>query len=100
MYSSVLFGQDKSLAALVMMAPTARWSDWFLKYWAITDDPNAYKAAFKPLDPVTSLKNANGRPVLLQFATQDLYVSADTATEITTPPAPAPWKRTTAPITR
>lgn len=83
MYSSVVFGDDASVSALVMMAPTARWADWFLPYWPHNDDPESYKAAMKPLDPVTALKKADGRPVLLQFATEDLYVSSDTADEIT-----------------
>ena len=83
MYSSDLFGQDQSIAALVMMTPTARWADWFLKYWPIADDPASYQAAMAPYDPVTALGNANGRPILLQFGQNDQYVSADTAQEIT-----------------
>lgn len=82
MYSSVVFGEDPSISALVMMAPTARWADWFLPYWPHSDDPDSYKASMKALDPVTALKKANGRPVLLQFATEDQYVPADTANEI------------------
>jgi dienelactone hydrolase len=82
MYSSVVFGEDPSIAALVMMAPTARWGDWFLPYWPHNDNPDSYKAQMKPLDPVTALKKADGRPVLLQFATQDQYVPAATADEI------------------
>jgi predicted esterase len=83
MYTSVVFGEDQSISALVMMAPTARWADWFLPYWHHDDNPDSYKAAMKPLDPVTALKKADGRPVLLQFASEDQYVSADTADEIT-----------------
>ena len=83
MYSSVVFGEDQSIRALVMMAPTARWADWFLRYWPISDDPAAYKQAFVPFDPVTALTHANGRPVLLQFANADQYVPAATAAEIT-----------------
>jgi hypothetical protein len=35
-----------------------------------------------PIDPVTWLKSADGRPVLLQFAGQDKFVPADIAAEI------------------
>jgi predicted esterase len=84
MYSGVLFGQDPSVAALVMMTPTARWADWFLPYWPHKDDPTTYKAALAPLDPVTELPDAAGRPVLLQFAKNDQYVPSATADEITT----------------
>jgi hypothetical protein len=74
MYSSIVFGADPSLDGMVMMAPTARWSDWFLRYWEIADPAEAYEAAMAPLDPVTWLPEAAGRPMRLQFASEDQYV--------------------------
>ena len=71
-----------------MMAPTARWADWFAKYWQISDDVDDYKAALASYDPVSTLPNAGGRPILLQFATQDQYVSADVADEISAAAGP------------
>jgi predicted esterase len=82
MYAGVLFGSDPRPSALVMMAPTARWADWFLRYWAIVDPGPVYVAGMAPLDPVTWLPSAAGRPVLLQFAGHDQYVPADVAAEI------------------
>jgi len=82
MYASVVFGSDDRPAALVMLAPTARWGDWFLRYWAHGDAPEAYLSAMAPLDPVTRLGAAEGRPILLQFAGQDPYVPANVAREI------------------
>jgi predicted esterase len=82
MYASVLFGSDSRASALVMMAPTARWGDWFLQYWAIAGSHEAYAAAMAPLDPVTWLGRAAGRPVLLQFAAHDQYVPASVASEL------------------
>lgn len=91
MYSSVLFARDARPKALVMMAPTARWADWYLRYWNITDDPDQYRATMAPLDPVTALADAadGGRPVLLQFASSDQYVPSDVADEITTAAGPS-----------
>ncbi len=85
MYSSVLFSRDARPKLLVMMAPTARWADWYLRYWNITDDADGYRATMAPLDPVTALADAapSGRKVLLQFANQDQYVPSDVAAEIT-----------------
>jgi predicted esterase len=83
MYSSVVFGSDPSTKGLVMMSPTARWADWFIRYWSISDDPAAYRAAMAPLDPVTALAHTDGRPVLLQFARSDQYVPQTVAAEIT-----------------
>jgi dienelactone hydrolase len=82
MYSSVVFGADDRLKALVVMAPTARWADWFYRYWEISDDEADYTAALAPMDPVTWLPLAGPRPVLLQFAGNDQYVPADVAAEI------------------
>jgi predicted esterase len=79
MYASVVFGSDARVAALVVMAPTARWGDWFLRYWAVSGSHDAYSAAMAPLDPVTWLGRASGRPVLLQFAAHDPYVPAAVA---------------------
>ncbi|MEP7159445.1 MAG: hypothetical protein ABI797_08445, partial [Chloroflexota bacterium] len=83
MYSSVLFSRDQRPRALVMMAPTARFADWYLRYWPITDDPDQYRTTMAPFDPVTTLAGGGGgRPVLLQFATGDRFIPADVAAEI------------------
>jgi YVTN family beta-propeller protein len=65
-----------------MMAPTARWADWFARYWPITDGPAEYGAALAPLDPVTALSEAGGRAVLLQFGSQDRFLPLAVADEI------------------
>jgi dienelactone hydrolase len=83
MYQSIFFGADLHLDALVVMAPTARWADWFYRYWGISDSEADYLAAMAPLDPVTWLPGADGRPVLLQFASNDEYVPQAVAEEIT-----------------
>jgi predicted esterase len=84
MYSSIVFGADPAPIGLAMMAPTARWADWFLRYWQI-DDPEAdYLAAMAPLDPVTWLPRGAERPILLQFADHDQYVPEAVAAEIAT----------------
>ena len=82
MYSSVMVAADQRPKALAMMAPTARWADWFYRYWLISDEEAAYKAALEPFDPVTALTQAGGRPVLLQFAALDQFVPEDVADEI------------------
>lgn len=83
MYNSILFAADSSIRGMVMMAPTARWGDWFLRYWAIGDADEDYLAAMAPLDPVTGLSQTAGRPVLLQFGSRDRFIPAEVAEEIT-----------------
>jgi dienelactone hydrolase len=82
MYASVVFGTDERLSGLVVMAPTARWGDWFLRYWPIADAEEEYLAAMGPVDPVTWLAEADGRPILLQFGSDDQYVPEQVAAEI------------------
>lgn len=82
MYSSIVFGADPTLDGMVMMAPTARWGDWFVPYWEIADPAPDYQAAMAPLDPVTWLREADGRPMRLQFASDDQYVPEAVAAEI------------------
>ncbi|MGH2392412.1 MAG: alpha/beta hydrolase family protein [Candidatus Limnocylindria bacterium] len=94
MYQSILFGADHHLDGLVLMAPTARWADWFYRYWAISDSEADYLAAMAPLDPVTWLPEVDGRPVLLQFASNDQYVPEAVADEITQAAGPTAEART------
>jgi predicted esterase len=74
MYAAVAAGSDTSVAALAMMAPTARWADWFARYWQVQEPADAYAAGMAPLDPVTWLPEVAGRPSLLQVGTLDQYV--------------------------
>jgi len=94
MYQSIFFGADHHLDALVLMAPTARWADWFYRYWGISDPEADYLAAMAPLDPVTWLPEADGRPILLQFASNDQYVPPDVADEIAQAAGPTAEART------
>jgi len=83
MYGSVFFGADLHLDALVVMAPTARWADWFYRYWQVEDTEADYLAALAPVDPLTWLPLAAPRPVLLQFGSTDRFVPEAVAEEIT-----------------
>ena len=83
MYESVIFSEDDRPLGLAMMAPTARWSDWFYRYWQISDDEASYKSALERYDPVEVLPNAGGRPILLQFGDNDRFVPAAVAQAIT-----------------
>ena len=83
MYESVIFAEDDRPLGLAMMAPTARWADWFYRYWQISDDEASYKAALEQYDPVGVLPDAGGRPILLQFGDNDRFVPAEVARSIT-----------------
>jgi predicted esterase len=94
MYETLLFGAEPRIGALVLMTPTARWADWFTVFWRLEDPADAYAAALAPLDPVAWLPLAEGRAILLQFASDDEYVPAEVAAEITAAAGPSAESRT------
>lgn len=86
MYGAVLTGRDPRVKALAMLAAVPAFADWFLPYWRdvlgdLTEDE--YRAGMAPLDPLAALPRVAPRPVLLQFATDDDYVSPEAAARLT-----------------
>ncbi|HEY7331833.1 MAG TPA: prolyl oligopeptidase family serine peptidase [Candidatus Limnocylindria bacterium] len=94
MYVTLLFGKERRIGSFLLMAPTARWADWFTVYWRLEDETDAYAAALAPLDPVAHLPRAGGRPILLQFAEHDDYVPPEAAAEIIAAAGPSAEART------
>jgi predicted esterase len=82
MYAALAAGSAPAVAALAMLAPTARWADWFARYWQLDSD-DAYAAGMAPLDPVTWLPELDGRPVLLQVGSDDQYVPPEVVADLT-----------------
>jgi dienelactone hydrolase len=66
---------DQRIRGVVAMAPTPRWADWFLPFWAIAEDRIEYLAAMRGLDPVERIAAVSPRPILLQLADRDFYVA-------------------------
>lgn len=71
----VLLAAEINPACLVMIAPTPRWSDWFLRFWPIEGDRFDYMRSLDPFDPITAVKGISA-PVLFQFGRHDFYISA------------------------
>lgn len=68
-------------ACVVMIAPTPRWSDWFLRFWPIEGDRFDYLRTLDPVDPINTVRDI-GAPTLFQFGKQDFYIAAMTGMEI------------------
>lgn len=77
----VLLATEINPACLVMIAPTPRWADWFLRFWPIDGDRFDYMRALDPFDPVNAVKEVSA-PVLFQFGRSDFYISAMAGTEL------------------
>jgi len=69
------------LIGAVLIAPTPRWSDWFLRFWSIESDRWDYMRALHPVDPVTTIEQARC-PLLFQFGKQDFYIAPITGLEL------------------
>lgn len=75
MHGSILAATDDRIAAVVLVAVTPRWGDWFLAFWPIAGDRWDYLRTLAPLDPITTVAAITPRPVCLQFARGDFYIA-------------------------
>ena len=84
MHGILTASADARVSALVSMAPTATWADWFVTYFHVVDAAGApaYAAALADLDPVARLGELE-LPVLLQFGTSDFYVPSAVVRSLT-----------------
>jgi dienelactone hydrolase len=82
MHGVLLAADDRRIAAVVAIAATPRWGDWFLPFWPIEGDRWDYLRALAPLDPISRIGDIAPRPVCLQFARNDFYIAAMTGLEL------------------
>lgn len=80
MYGILLLKAIQARCA-VLIAPTARWADWFLSFWPISSDRFDYMRALDQVDPIGAI-GASGCPVLFQFGVKDFYIAPMTASEL------------------
>jgi len=81
MHGTVLAADDDRIAAVVLIAATPRWADWFLPFWKIADDRHDYLRALAPLDPIARVGAIAPRPVSFQFARNDFFIATMTGLE-------------------
>lgn len=73
MHGALLLRQVDTACA-VLVAPTGRWSDWFLEFWPTATDRFDYMRGMDQVDPVSVVADL-GCPVLFQFARDDFYIA-------------------------
>ncbi len=81
MHGTLLAADDERVAAVVLIAATPRWGDWFLPFWPIAGDRHDYLRVLSPLDPISRIGGIAPRPVCLQFARNDFFIAAMTGLE-------------------
>lgn len=74
MFAVLAAADDPRIGALALIAPTPRWGDWFLPFWAIAEDRIDYLRALRPLDPVERIGAVAPRPILLQLGRRDFFI--------------------------
>lgn len=80
MHGSLLM-QKHAFAAGVLIAPTPRWADWFLRFWPISTERYEYMMALDRLDPINAVKDVKA-PLLFQFAKNDFFIAPMTGLEL------------------
>jgi dienelactone hydrolase len=80
MLATLAAAGDERVQALIVIAATPRWGDWFLPFWDIPDDRLEYLRALRPLDPIERIDDV-WSPVLFQFGGDDFFIAAMSALE-------------------
>jgi pimeloyl-ACP methyl ester carboxylesterase len=81
MHGVLLAADDPRIAAVVLIAATPRWGDWFLPFWQVAGDRHDYLRDLAPLDPITRIGEIAPRPVCFQFARNDFFIAGMTGLE-------------------
>ena len=88
MHGLVLAGRRPAFKAVVVIAATPRWGDWFLRFWKVGGDRFDYLRALSRLDPIEAARSLKA-PTLWQFSSRDYFIAPMSAVELARA-APAP----------
>ena len=67
--------------AVVVIAATPRWADWFLRFWNVRGDRFEYLRRLAPLDPVEAAHSL-AAAALWQFSDRDFFIAPMSAVEL------------------
>lgn len=81
MHGLLLAARRPTFKAVVVIAATPRWADWFLRFWKVEGDPFDYLRRLAPLDPIESAR-ALTATTLWQFSERDFFIAPMSALEL------------------
>jgi pimeloyl-ACP methyl ester carboxylesterase len=81
MHGLLLASRRPAFAAVVIVAATPRWADWFLRFWKVEGDRFEYLRRLAPYDPVTNARTLQV-PTLWQFSERDYFIAPMSAVEL------------------
>jgi pimeloyl-ACP methyl ester carboxylesterase len=76
MFATLAAADEDRIRALVIVAATPRWGDWFLVFWDLPEDRLDYLRSMRPLDPIEVVGRAAPAAILFQFGRHDFYIAA------------------------
>lgn len=81
MHGLLLASRQQRFGAVIIVAATPRWGDWFLRFWKVQGDRFDYLRRLAPYDPVTSAR-ALKVPTIWQFSERDYFIAPMSAVEL------------------
>jgi pimeloyl-ACP methyl ester carboxylesterase len=81
MHGLLLAARRPVFAAVVAIAATPRWGDWFLRFWKIDGDRFDYLRSLAPLDPIEAARSLRA-PTLWQFSSRDFFIAPMSGVEL------------------
>jgi dienelactone hydrolase len=79
MHGAVLAGVEKRIAAYVLMAGDASYSDWAITYFVKPKDEEAFRTFGSAVDPITYLPHVAPAKLFFQFAESDRFIPRESA---------------------
>ena len=67
--------------AVIVIAATPRWGDWFLRFWKIEGDRFDYLRRLAPFDPIEAARGLQAT-ALWQFSDRDFFIAPMSAVEL------------------
>jgi pimeloyl-ACP methyl ester carboxylesterase len=81
MHGLLLASRRPVFAAVVVIAATPQWGDWFLRFWKVEGDRFDYLRRLAPLDPIEAARGLRA-PALWQFSNRDYFIAPMSAVEL------------------
>lgn len=81
MHGLLLAARKPRFAAVVLIAATPRWGDWFLRFWKVEGDRFEYLRRLASVDPIEAAGDLKAT-VLWQFSERDFFIAPMSAVEL------------------
>lgn len=81
MHGLLLAARKPRFTAVVLIAATPRWGDWFLRFWKVEGDRFEYLRRMASVDPIEAARGLTTK-ALWQFSERDFFIAPMSAVEL------------------